>query len=269
MKTNPTSSFDLARELGVKSYSFRHISDNADVAAAVRRCGAHGIDLSACHVNYDDVAQQEQALEAYRAAGVRVSGIGVVGLRPDEAWNRRFFEFARRAGCGVVSFAFDPDGHEETLRSAEKLCEEFDMRGAIHNHGGRHWLGNSTILDYVFRRTSDRIGLCLDTAWCLQAGDSPVAWLDRLDRQKKFGARLYGLHLKDFVFDEKGRYRDTVVGQGALDLPAFLKVFRTLPFTGSAVVEYEGDDAVEATARCVKAIRTAWAGAAGTAGAGA
>ncbi|EIP98560.1 sugar phosphate isomerase/epimerase [Opitutaceae bacterium TAV1] len=253
MKTNP-SSFDLARELGVKSYSFRHIKDNADVAAAVRHCGADGIDLSACHVNYDDPSQQEQALAAYRAAGVRVSGIGVVGLRPDDAWNRRFFEFARRAGCGVVSCSFDPEGHEETLRNAEKLGEEFGMRVAIHNHGGKHWLGNATILDYVFRRTGARVGLCLDTAWCLQAGEDPVMWLE------KFGVRLFGVHLKDFVFDEKGRPRDTVVGSGALDLPAFLKVFRTLPFTGSAVVEYEGDDAVEATARCVEAIRTTWAG---------
>lgn len=250
--TSSSSSFDLARELGVKSYSFRHIKDNADVAAAVVRCKSNGIDLSACHVNYDDAAQQEQALAAYRAAGVRVSGIGVVGLRPDAAWNRRFFEFARRAGCGVVSFSCDPDGYEETLRSAEKLCEEFGVRGAIHNHGGRHWLGNAAMLDYVFRRTSARIGLCIDTAWCLQAGDSPVAWLE------KFGARLYGVHLKDFVFTEKGQCHDTVVGRGALDLPAFLKVFKTLPFTGSAVVEYEGEDAVEATARCVESIRAAW-----------
>ncbi|WP_043585016.1 sugar phosphate isomerase/epimerase family protein [Geminisphaera colitermitum] len=257
--SNPTSSFDLARELGVKSYSFRHIKDNVDVAAAVRRCASDGIDLSACHVNYDDPAQQEQALAAYRAAGVRVSGIGVVGLRPDEAWNRRFFEFARRAGCGVVSFAFEPDGYEETLRSVEKLCEEFGVRAAIHNHGGRHWLGNSTILDYIFRRTNAaRIGLCLDTAWCLQAGDSPVAWLEKFAVAQP---RLFAMHLKDFVFTEKGQCHDTIVGHGALDLPAFLKVFRSLPvaFNGSAVVEYEGDDAVEATARCVESIRAAWA----------
>lgn len=248
---NPTT-FDLAHELGVKSYSFRHIKESADVAAAVRSCDSDGIDLSACHVNYDDTAQQEQALAVYRAAGVRVSGIGVVGLRPDDAWNRRFFEFARRARCGVVSFSFEPDDHETTLRSAEKLCEEFNVRGAIHNHGGYNWLGNSTMLDYIFKRTSQRIGLCLDTAWCLQAGESPVVWLE------KFGAKLYGLHLKDFLFSEKGRSRDTIVGSGSLDLPEFLKVFKTLPFTGSAVVEYEGDDAVDATRRCVAAIRAAW-----------
>ncbi|AHF93924.1 hypothetical protein OPIT5_00575 [Opitutaceae bacterium TAV5] len=63
---NNTVPFDLAREPGVKSFSFRHISDNAGVAAVIRQCGVDVVDLSACHVNFDDPAQQEQALAAWR-----------------------------------------------------------------------------------------------------------------------------------------------------------------------------------------------------------
>ncbi len=107
------------------------------------------------------------------------------------------------------------------------------------------------MLDYVFRRTGPAVGLCLDTAWSLHAGENPLTWLE------KFGDRVYGLHLKDFVFDPKGQVSDTVVGAGALDLPAFLKAFGSLPFTGSAVVEYEGSDAIEATRLSVEAIRRA------------
>jgi sugar phosphate isomerase/epimerase len=246
------TSFDLNARLGVKSYSFRHIKDNADVAAAVKTCQANGIDLSACHIDYDDIAQQERAIAAYRAAGVVISGIGVVTLKNDAAFNRRFFEFARRAGCRLVSCVFDPDQHEETLRGVQTLCDEYGMRIAIHNHGGKHWLGNSTMLDYVFRRTGPAVGLCLDTAWCLQAGEAPLQWVER------FGQRLYGLHLKDFTFAPDGRFHDTVVGDGALDLPAFLEGLRSVPSLESAVVEYEGDDAVEATRRCVEAIRKTW-----------
>lgn len=245
--------FDLDARLGVKSYSFRHIKENPDVAAAVKQCEVLGIDLSACHVNYDDRAQQEQAVAAYRDAGVTISGIGVVTLKNDEAFNRRFFEFARLAGCGLVSCSLDIDGYEDILRLARALCDRYGIRIAIHNHGGKHWLGNSTMLDYLFRRTGPEVGLCLDTAWCLQAGESPQTWVER------FGDRLYGLHLKDFTFDPKGGYSDTVVGQGALDLPAFLKALRTAPALESAVVEYEGDDAVGMTHRCVQAIRASHA----------
>jgi sugar phosphate isomerase/epimerase len=246
--------YDLARNLGVKSFSFRHITDNADVAAAILRCGSHSVDLSACHVNYDDPEQQERAVATYRAAGVRISGIGVVHMRNDSAHNLRFFEFARRAGCTVVSCTFPLADHEAILRDLETLCSRFGMRVAIHNHGGTDWLGNTHALDYVFARTGPAIGLCLDTAWCIQAGGDPVQWLE------KFGPRLHALHLKDFTFDPAGHYRDTIIGEGALKLPEFLEKFRALSFDGSAVVEYEGDDAVEATARCVTAVRVAWAG---------
>lgn len=243
--------FNLDSSLGVKSYSLRHITDNHAVAAAVKQCGVNGIDLSACHVNYDDPAQQEHTIAAYRDAGVTISGVGVVYLKNDEAITRRFFDFARRAGCTLVSCNLDPDGQEDTLRLARALCDRYGMRVAIHNHGGKHWLGNSTMLDYVFRRTGPEVGLCLDTAWCIQAGESPLTWLER------FGDRLYGLHLKDFTFARDGTHQDTVVGEGAFNLPPFLKALRTVPALESAVVEYEGDDAVGMTARCVQAIRAA------------
>ena len=75
----------------------------------------------------------------------------------------------------------------------------------------------------------------------------------------QFGDRLYAIHMKDFVFDRNGTFEDVVVGEGSLDLPALLAAFKKLPFDGSACVEYEGEDAVEASARCVEAVRTAWA----------
>jgi len=243
--------YNLNKEIGIKSYSFRAIEENTDVAAAVKACGASTIDLSACHVNYDDQDAQERTIKIYREAGIRISGIGVVGAKDDEAFNRRFFEFARRAGCDVVSCSFGPEGHEAVLAMLERLCGEYDMRAAIHNHGGKHWLGNATILKYLLEKSGSSIGLCLDTAWCLQAGENPVAWLDA------FGDRLYGVHFKDFIFSRDGAHTDVVVGQGALDLPAFLEKFRTLPFNGSAVIEYEGDDAVGQSQRCVEAIRAA------------
>lgn len=244
--------YDLSREIGVKSYSFRNITDNAEVAKVARRCGVATVDLSGCHVNYDEPDRWAGVIAGYRDAGVRLTGIGVVQAKPEEAWNRRFFEFAKLAEAGLISFSFPPDGHEVTLGLMAKLSDEYGMTLAIHNHGGYDWLGSSTMLNYMFKRCPKSIGLCLDTAWCLQTGEDPVKWLDL------FGERLYGIHFKDFRFKpEGGRPLDTVVGKGALKLAEFLAKLKGLDFKGSAVVEYEGENPEENSAASIAGIRAA------------
>jgi len=247
--------YDLASEIGVKSFSFRLIPDNADVAAVALRCGVSTVDLSGCHVDYDAPQSWPGVIASYRDAGVRLPGIGVVYTRPDEAWNRRFFEFARQAEAKLISFSFPPEEHEKTLRLMEQLAEEYGVRLAIHNHGGYDWLGDHAILEYIFKRSSKSVGLCLDTAWCMQAGEDPVKWLEL------FGERLYGIHFKDFRFQLDGKPQDTVVGEGSLDLPAFVARLKTLDFNGSAVVEYEGENPEERAAASIARIRAVISGA--------
>jgi len=244
--------FPLSANIGIKSWSFRHITDIGDLARAVTTAACHQVDLSGCHVNYDDSAAQKATVDTLRDAGVSICGIGVVQLRDDLAYNRRFFDFARLAGCDVVAVNFVPTGHEAVLAQAERLAEEYGVRVAIHNHGCHHWLGNSEALTWVLKRCGQRIGLCIDTAWCIDSGEDPTAWLDA------FGDRLYGVHFKDFTYDSRRKPVDCVVGAGLLDIKSFLKRFRQLPFTGSAVVEYEGPDAVLMSARCVDAVRVTW-----------
>ena len=156
----------------------------------------------------------------------------------------------RKAGASVIAVDFDPGAGPEIWRAAEKLADEFDLRLAIHNHGGRHWLGNTQMLAAVFARTSPRIGLCLDTAWALDAHEDPVAMAE------KFADRLYGVHLKDFVFDRAGRQSDVVIGEGNLDLPRMLALIEANEHTASVVIEYEGDVANPGPAltKCVQKV---------------
>jgi sugar phosphate isomerase/epimerase len=71
----------------------------------------------------------------------------------------------------------------------------------VHNHGGKHWLGSSEALSYLFGRSSPRIGLCLDTAWCFDSGEDPLQWTE------KFADRLVTVHLKDFVYTRSASTR--------------------------------------------------------------
>jgi sugar phosphate isomerase/epimerase len=68
---------------------------------------------------------------------------------------------------------------------------------------------------------------------------------------------LYGVHLKDFVFDEKGNHRDVIIGKGGLDLPLFVEKLKGISFDGYMSLEYEGDehDPVPSTLECLKEIR--------------
>jgi sugar phosphate isomerase/epimerase len=169
------------------------------------------------------------------------------------ARERLLGEFMRRAGATVIAVDFEPGAGPDIWRAAERIADEFDLRLAIHNHGGRHWLGNTQMLAHVFAHTSPRIGLCLDTAWALDAHEDPVAMAE------KFADRLYGVHLKDFVFDRAGRQSDVVIGQGNLDLPKMLALLRGNDRVASVIIEYEGDidNPVPALTQCVQQIRSA------------
>jgi len=73
----------------------------------------------------------------------------------------------------------------------------------------------------------------------------------------RFGDRLYGTHIKDFVFDRARRSEDVIVGTGNLDLPAFVELLEASPTLKFAVLEYEGDveNPVPALKECVTAVR--------------
>ena len=245
--------------VGVQSYCFRAFRDLASMLEGVCRAGYGSVELCAVHVDFDKPDEFEAVAEAVRGAGVRIVSIGVEGLADNREVERRRFEFLKVCGARFMSVDFDPAAVPGAYRTAEELAEAYDVRLAIHNHGGRHWLGSAQMLERVFAETGERIGLCLDTAWAMHAHEDPVEMASR------FGRRLFGLHLKDFVFDRAGRHEDVVVGSGNLDLGALKAVLDEASFDGYAVVEYEGDaaDPVPALRACREAVEKVFGGRAG------
>jgi sugar phosphate isomerase/epimerase len=136
-----------------------------------------------------------------------------------------------------MSVNFTIKNIDAELESAEALAEEFDMKLGIHNHGGYHWLGNADCLDWVFSKSSKRIGLCMDTAWAIDARMDPVAWVE------KYAERLYNVHFKDFTYNADRTHNDVPVGTGILDLEKLLAALDKIGYSGISVLEYEGDPA--------------------------
>jgi sugar phosphate isomerase/epimerase len=244
----------LIDRLAIQSWCFRGYKSHAQVIDALGRCGLANLEISNAHVNPFTQGPEELAgvLEVYRRAGVSITSTGLFIVGPEEAKSRKAFEFVRL--CGVKAFTTDiaPGGLETTVG----LAREYGVRLAVHNHGRRHRHGPGWALEDLLAAAPPEVGVCLDTAWMLDAGEDPVAFLDR------HAARVYGVHVKDFVFDRAGRPSDVVVGEGNLKLAEFLAALRRADFGGYFTLEYEGDvnDPVPATLRCVQAIRRAWSG---------
>jgi len=239
--------------LGVQSWCFRTYKTNLEVIRELNKCGVNAIELCGVHADFKNPAVFDEVIRTYRRAGVKILSIGVQGLRGDAKVEENYFRFARKAGAKFMSVTFDMSTLPRCLQVADRLAAKYKIKLAIHNHGGYDWLGNMTALDYVFRQTSPRIGLCLDTAWAMDAGHDPVKMIE------KFGQRLYGLHVKDFVFGPDGKGEDVVVGAGNLDLKALFKAAKKAKFKGFTVIEYEGDveKPTPAIKKCVQRVRKA------------
>ncbi|MFW6212095.1 MAG: sugar phosphate isomerase/epimerase family protein [Spirochaetota bacterium] len=237
-------------ELGVQSYCLRGIRSPSAVAEAVHECGLRRIELCAVHADFSAPEEFVEVAESYEKAGVKVVSIGVNRIGTSEEEARSLFECARAVGLSRMSVDFPLEGVDEACRIADSLSEEYGILLGIHNHGGKHWLGSSTALRWVFGKTSERIGLSLDTAWAIDSREDPVGMV------KEFGARLHLVHLKDFLYEPDRTPRDVIVGSGNLRLRDFDIALADTGFSGEAILEYEGDvqDPVPALARCVTEI---------------
>lgn len=242
---------DFSRELAVQSYCFRGEKNNSKVIEMIKAVGLSNVELSGVHVDFSDESIFDEVIDLYHRAGVKTCGLGVQNFSGKADVERKWFEFAKRAGATAISATFALGTTPDSFRVAEALADEYDVNLAIHNHGGRHWLGSAEMLNHVFKNTSPRIGLMLDTAWALHSGEDPVAMADR------FSERLYGVHLKDFLFDSAGKHRDVIVGTGNLNLPKLFETMRKNGFDGNLILEYEGDvdNPVPSVKECVDAVR--------------
>jgi inosose dehydratase len=221
--------------LGVQSYCFRNFKDNKVVAKMVKETGLNKIELCGIHIDFLDTSKFKEVISIYKDEGVDIYSIGVQYFSNNEKNERKYFEFVKICGAKYISADFDINKIFDCFKLAEKLSEEYDVKIAIHNHGGWHWLGNIQSLDYVFKNTSERIGLCLDTAWALDSRIEPVKMIEA------FPDRLYSLHLKDFIFERDRKPVDVVFGEGNIDIEKLVNKLKEINFQGPLIFEYEGE----------------------------
>ena len=217
--------------LGCQSWCYRDFRGMENMKKLLDASGLERLELCEVHCNFWNRDEWESQVSEMERLGIKLNSCGINGMNTDENRLRSLFDFAKRTG--ITALGADPD--PDAVPVIEKLCDEYGIKIAIHNHGKHHRYGFEEQLDAIFAVSTKNIGLCLDTGWALDAGLDPVKMI------RKYADRLYGVHLKDFTFDANGNPEETVLGTGVLDLPAVLDALREVGFKGYASLEYEGD----------------------------
>ncbi len=245
---------DIKNTLAVQSWSFRAFKQVPQLIEQLKKVGVTGTELCGVHCDFNDESKFDGVIDQFRVAGLKIVSIGVEGFWGDEAAYEKRFKFVQKAGAKRMTITFPPDGHLDRIKIIEKLSEKYDIFCGIHNHGGYDWLGSRGILKYIFANSGPRLGLEMDAAWAMQAGENPIQMAEQ------FIDRLYGVHFKDFIFDRAGHGADVVVGEGNLDVKALVQIVRTKAPNGCvSVIEYEADESNPAPAitKCVQAVKSA------------
>ena len=187
----------------------------------------------------------EAIKKAVAAKGITLVNIGVVKLPAAEAESRKVFEFAKKMGIDTLVAEPEPDA----LDTVEKLCKEYNIKVAIHNHPkpSRYW-NPDTVLEAVKGRTP-LMGSCADTGHWLRSGLNPLECLKKLD------GRVICLHFKDNnISGLKGH--NVPWGTGDTPLKDVLQLLKTQKYKFPANIELEyripeGSDAVAEVKKCL------------------
>lgn len=230
------SPVDVGREhglrLGVASYSTRTLTLDETIAV-LHLLRVKNTGLFRAHCDWQNATVDEcRAVGAkLRAAGLNLTGSGVVNLPNDEAKLRQAFDNVRAAE--METMVCKPE--IAALPLVEKLVKEYDQKIAIHNHGPEDKVYPTPASAFELIKSLDsRIGLCMDIGHSARAGADPAADV------RQYAARLYDLHLKDSIA-VVGAMKDipVEVGAGRIDIRGVLTALLQINYAGVVAFEYE------------------------------
>ena len=190
--------------------------------------------------------------EKLAAAGVTASSVGPVYMDTEDQC-RAAFEFTKRMGLDVlVAVPCEFEGADRKTRVASrklaefasKCCAEFGIKYAIHNHGPdspKYFPTGESSFEMV-KDLDPRMGLCLDIGHDFRFGHDPV------DSVRRFASRLFDMHLKNVIPDEKDatgkivkRNQARQFPRGSIDLVALARTLVEVGYEGACEIEYERD----------------------------
>ena len=229
--------------LGMAGFTFKEYKTD-EMLTALERLDIHYLCVKNFHLPFE--ATDAEIREFKRKCAdhsVTPYGIGPVNLTDAEDAKAKF-DFAKRLGVNVIVGVpcvkglkwAEQEQNRDLCEKISTLCDEYDIRFAIHNHGPdapKCYPTGDASCEFV-KDLSPRMGMCLDIGHNYRSGKDPAACI------RKYADRLFDFHLKDIQPHTTDIKADAkILGRGVLDLPGILKALVDVGYAGSCSIEYE------------------------------
>jgi sugar phosphate isomerase/epimerase len=170
---------------------FEAIDKTASLGLRYLETGAMKLSKAQPNVTFDENSPadvRKTVRQKLADSGVTLVSYGMSPIAKDVT--RKTFDFAKEMGAEIILNEPAEPARQKT-QALDKLCEEYKIGVAIHNHPKPwHYWNPDTVLE-VCQGRSKRIGACADTGHWMRCGLNPIDCLRKLE------GRIISLHLKD------------------------------------------------------------------------
>jgi len=233
--------------LGISSYSYpwavgvpgHKPGRPLDETGLLDLCGQHGVKLLQIGDNlplaHFDSGRLDRLVARAKTENVRLE-IGARGFTMDRIVE--YIALARRVGARLIRFVVDDTGYHPTPVEVSKILKQCGslldgIRLGIENHDR---FVAAELREIIETADSDSIGVCLDTANSLGAGEGIAAVATIL------APVTLNLHIKDFKIERVSHLMGFTIagrpaGSGMLGLPKLLDQLTPFKRCESAVLE--------------------------------
>ena len=236
-------------KLGIAGYTYNKYSID-ETLAFLERLDVHYLCIKNFHLPFDSTpAQIAEFKKKCADHGVTGYGVGPIYMASNEE-AKKAFDYAAAIGVKTVVAVpteekeIEVDGKKKKVRFhsrarceyLEGLCKEYDMRLAIHNHGPDipYCFPTGESAFNMVKDLDPRMGLCLDVGHDFRAGQNPAESI------RKYGSRIYDMHIKNVKFDPKKNIA-VPMPRGDMDMWEVVKALVEVGYSGCCSLEYERD----------------------------
>lgn len=167
--------------------------------------------------------EREEIRKRLREAGITMPAC-YCRIPTEEDACRRLFEFCREMGIEII----EGEPKFEAFDLLEKLCDEYQINLAVHNHAKPSPYWEPETLLKILQGRSRRIGACCDTGHWIRSG------LPTVETLAKYQGRVLALDLKDL--GDEGFCVPFGTGKG--NIRGILKELHRQRFRGLIGIEY-------------------------------